>query len=35
LAALSAVLLLRQHWGIPSVLAVAAGLSLLMRYAGV
>jgi chromate transporter len=35
LAAISAVLLLRQHWGIPSVLGVAAGLAVAMRYAGV
>jgi chromate transporter len=34
LAAISAVLLLRQHWGIPAVLAVAAGLALAMRVAG-
>jgi chromate transporter len=35
LAAISAVLLLQRHWGIPSVLGVAAGLALLMRTAGV
>ena len=35
LAALSAVLLLRRHWGIPSVLGVAAGLALALRFAGV
>ncbi len=35
LAAISAVLLLRQHWGIPAVLGVAAGLAVVMRYASV
>jgi chromate transporter len=34
LAALSAVLLLRAHWGIPAVLAVASTLSLGLAAAG-
>ncbi len=34
LALISAVLLLRLHWGIPAVLGVAAGLALAMRTAG-
>ena len=34
LAALSAFLLLWRHWGIPSVLGVAAALALVMRFAG-
>ena len=32
LAGLSAFLLLRRHWGIPSVLGVSAALALSMRY---
>jgi chromate transporter len=32
LAGLSAFLLLRRHWGIPSVLAGSAALALAMRY---
>ncbi len=35
LAGISGLLLLRLHWGIPSVLGVAAGLSLAMRFAGI
>ena len=35
LAAISALLLLRRHWGIPGVLGVAAGLALVMRMVGV
>jgi chromate transporter len=34
LAAVSAVLLLRLHWGIAPVLAVAAGLALALRFSG-
>lgn len=34
LAAISAVLLLRQHWGIASVLGVASVLALAMRFIG-
>ncbi len=34
LAALSGYLLLGKHWGIPSVLAVASGLALVMKLAG-
>ena len=34
LAAISSVLLLRRHWGIPSVLGVAAGLAVLLKFAG-
>ncbi len=35
LAAISGVLLLRQHWGIPAVLTVASALALLLRQIGV
>jgi len=35
LAVLSAYLMLGRHWGIPLVLAIAAGLALVMRFAGV
>ena len=35
LAAISAVLLLRRHWSIPSVLGVAAGLALVLKLAGI
>ncbi len=34
LAAISGILLLRLHWGIPAVLAVASALALLLRQAG-
>ena len=34
LAVVSGVLLLRLHWGIPAVLAVASGLALATRFAG-
>ncbi|NJM36028.1 MAG: chromate efflux transporter [Rhodomicrobium sp.] len=35
LAAMSGVLLLRLHWGIPAVLAVASGAALLIRAIGI
>lgn len=35
LSVVSAVLLLRQHWSIPSVLAVASALALLMKFLGI
>jgi chromate transporter len=35
LSALSAVLLLKQHWSIPWVLAVASTLALVIRFAGI
>ncbi|MDX2258387.1 MAG: chromate efflux transporter [Hyphomicrobiaceae bacterium] len=35
LAAISAILLLRLHWGIAQVLAVSAGLALVLRFAAV
>lgn len=35
LSAISGILLLRQHWSIPAVLVVAAGLALVMRLAGI
>jgi chromate transporter len=34
LALISGVLLLRQHWGIPSVLAVASALGIAFRFGG-
>jgi chromate transporter len=35
LAAISAILMLHRHWGIPAVLAVASGLALAMRLGGI
>ena len=35
LAIISGVLLLRQHWGIAPVLAIASGLGLAIRLAGI
>ena len=34
LASISALLLLRLHWGIPAVLAVASALGVAVRFSG-